>query len=233
MSVISLGAEVYQTRTMQRALKKTISGSTVVSVCKDEDGESVPVTKTPLPNPRLLPNQPKILYNVKEHGRHTLFCGTQVIQTRYYGKQKVKAVVLRTGFSTVKGELVRSIMFPKPVDFRFSQDTYKFIGVLAAIASIGMIYTIIIMVADQIPVGKIFLRMLDLITIVIPPALPAAMTIGTVFAQNRLKKEDIFCISPKSITLCGAINTFCFDKTGTLTEDGLDMWGVVPVKDDK
>ena len=67
-------------------------------------------------------------------------------------------------------------------------------------------------VADQIPVGKIFLRMLDLITIVIPPALPAAMTIGTVFAQNRLKKEDIFCISPKSITLCGAINTFCFDK---------------------
>ena len=55
------------------------------------------MTKTPLPNPRLLPNQPKILYNVKEHGRHTLFCGTQVIQTRYYGKQKVKAVVLRTG----------------------------------------------------------------------------------------------------------------------------------------
>ena len=51
-----------------------------------------------------------------------------------------------SGFSTLKGELVRSIMFPKPVDFKFSQDTYKFIGALAGIASIGMVYTIVIMV---------------------------------------------------------------------------------------
>ena len=27
----------------------------------------------------------------------------------------------------------------------------------------------------------------------------------------------------------GSINVVCFDKTGTLTEDGLDLWGVVPV----
>ena len=65
---------------------------------------------------------------------------------------------------------------------------------------------------DGFGVGKIILRMFDLVTIVIPPALPAAMTIGIVFAQRRLKKQGIFCISPKSITLCGAINTFCFDK---------------------
>jgi cation-transporting ATPase 13A3/4/5 len=60
--------------------------------------------------------------------------------------------------------------------------------------------------------GLIVLRTLDLITIVVPPALPAAMTIGIVFAQNRLKLQKIFCISPRSINLCGAINTFCFDK---------------------
>jgi len=71
---------------------------------------------------------------------------------------------------------------------------------------------------------------LDLVTIVVPPALPAAMTVGIVFAQKRLRRQNIFCISPRSINLCGAINTFCFDKTGTLTEDGLDMWGVVPVQ---
>ncbi len=57
----------------------------------------MPVTKTPLPNPDLLPGQPEVPFNLKEHGRHVLFCGTQVIQTRYYGKQKVKAVVIRTG----------------------------------------------------------------------------------------------------------------------------------------
>ena len=60
--------------------------------------------------------------------------------------------------------------------------------------------------------SQIVLRTLDLITIVIPPALPAAMTVGIVFAQNRLKRRLVYCISPHSINLCGAINTFCFDK---------------------
>ena len=55
-------------------------------------GESVPVTKTPVPNPK----EP-IMFDMKEHSRHVLFCGTHVIQTRYYGNQKVRAVVLRTG----------------------------------------------------------------------------------------------------------------------------------------
>lgn len=27
----------------------------------------------------------------------------------------------------------------------------------------------------------------------------------------------------------GSLNCICFDKTGTLTEDGLDLWGIVPV----
>ena len=52
-----------------------------------------------------------------------------------------------TGFSTAKGDLVRSIMFPKPADFKFSQDAYKFIGVLFGISLIGMVYTYIIMVS--------------------------------------------------------------------------------------
>lgn len=34
---------------------------------------------------------------MKEHAKHVLFCGTEVIQTRFYGNQKVKAVVIRTG----------------------------------------------------------------------------------------------------------------------------------------
>lgn len=39
----------------------------------------------------------------------------------------------------------------------------------------------------------IILRALDLITIIIPPALPAAMAIGTSFALNRLQKSRIHC----------------------------------------
>ena len=56
------------------------------------------------------------------------------------------------------------------------------------------------------------LRALDIITIVVPPALPAAMTVGTVYAQNRLKVANIFCISPPRINVCGKLKLFCFDK---------------------
>jgi P-type E1-E2 ATPase len=64
-------------------------------------------------------------------------------------------------------------------------------------------------------------RSLNLITITVPPALPAAMTVGIVFAIGRLKKQKIYCISPPRVNIAGRVNLMVFDKTGTLTEDGL------------
>jgi len=42
-------------------------------------GESVPVTKTPLPSSDA---EMREVYQADTHKRHTLFCGTQVVQTR-------------------------------------------------------------------------------------------------------------------------------------------------------
>lgn len=56
------------------------------------------------------------------------------------------------------------------------------------------------------------IRALDIFTIVVPPALPAAMTVGTVYSQKRLKDLGIFCISPPRINVCGKIKLACFDK---------------------
>ncbi|XP_014236851.1 cation-transporting ATPase 13A2 isoform X1 [Trichogramma pretiosum] len=186
-------------------------------------GESVPVTKTPIPAAN------DVIYDGKEHARHTLYCGTKVLQTRYFGTEKVLAVVIRTGYNTSKGGLVRSIMYPPPVDFKFEQDSYKFVIGLACIAVVGAIYTVISKVMNEESPRDIALEALDLITIVVPPALPAAMTVGRLVAQSRLKKFKIFCTSPRAINVSGSIDCVCFDKTGTLTEDGLDMWGVVSV----
>lgn len=67
---------------------------------------------------------------------------------------------------------------------------------------------------------------MDLITVVVPPALPATLSIGTSFAITRLRKQGIYCIAPSRVNVAGKINVCCFDKTGTLTEDGLDILGV-------
>jgi cation-transporting ATPase 13A3/4/5 len=123
-------------------------------------------------------------------------------------------------------------MYPKPVDFKFNTDAYRFITALACISVSGLIYTSVTKSLRGIPPSGIALDALDLLTIVVPPALPAAMTVGIMLATRRLKKRQIFCISPRTVNLSGLINCVCFDKTGTLTEDGLDLWGVVPVGSD-
>ena len=186
-------------------------------------GESVPVTKTSLPK-----HPPATPYHPKDHEKNTLKCGTIVIQTRQeYRDQEVKAIVIRTGYNTTKGDLVRSILYPPPVDFQFEKDSHKFIGALAAIAIIGMIYTMVKMWLSEETIHDIIFEVFDLITIVVPPALPAAMTLGIVLANQRLIPENIFCISPRTINVAGAVDCACFDKTGTITEDGMDMWGAV------
>lgn len=171
-------------------------------------GESVPVTKTPIPG------SADLKYDIKEHARHTLYCGTSVIQTRFYGEGRVCAVVVRTGFHTSKGSLVRSILYPAPVDFEFERDSYKFIQVLAGIAAVGFVYTVFSKVSRGVDSKSILLEAFDLITVVVPPALPAAMTVGQMYAQMRLKNHHIYCISPRSINVAGSINCVCFDKVG-------------------
>uniref|UniRef100_A0A669D4P2 Polyamine-transporting ATPase 13A3 n=1 Tax=Oreochromis niloticus TaxID=8128 RepID=A0A669D4P2_ORENI len=191
-------------------------------------GESVPVTKTSLPSAG---EEGARSYNMDEHKKHTLYCGTHVIQTRFYAGELVKAVVVRTGFSTEKGQLVRSILYPKPTDFKLYHDAYLFLLCLVGVAGIGFIYTIVLSIMNKVPAKTIIIESLDIVTITVPPALPAAMTAGIVYAQRRLKRIGIFCISPQRINMCGQLNVVCFDKTGTLTEDGLDLWGIHRAED--
>jgi len=108
----------------------------------------------------------------------------------------------------------------------------NFIGVLAIIAGLGFAISAVGFIQMGIKWQTILVRALDLITIVVPPALPATLTIGTTFAIDRLRKSGIFCISPNRVNIGGKINVVCFDKTGTLTEDGLDVLGVRTIDTD-
>ncbi|XP_026305069.1 cation-transporting ATPase 13A2 isoform X3 [Piliocolobus tephrosceles] len=186
-------------------------------------GESVPVLKTALPE-GLGP------YCAETHRRHTLFCGTLILQARAYVGPHVLAVVTRTGFCTAKGGLVSSILHPRPINFKFYKHSMKFVAALSVLALLGTIYSIFILYRNRLPLNEIVIRALDLVTVVVPPALPAAMTVCTLYAQSRLRRQGIFCIHPLRINLGGKLQLVCFDKTGTLTEDGLDVMGVVPLK---
>jgi cation-transporting ATPase 13A3/4/5 len=194
-------------------------------------GESVPVSKVPCTNEALSVldlGAPSIHPAV---ARHFLFCGTKMIRARKpqdgIEEEAVGlAMVVRTGFNTTKGALVRSMLFPKPTGFKFYSDSFKYIAVMGGIACVGFTASFINFIRLGMEWGLILIRAFDLITIVVPPALPATLTIGTNFALSRLKKKNIFCISPQRVNIGGKLDVVCFDKTGTLTEDGLDVLGV-------
>ena len=130
-----------------------------------------------------------------------------------------------TGFLTTKGSLVRDILYPREITFEFYADGLRFVGIMAALAIIGFACVVPVMVNEGTATGILIDRSLDLLTICVPPALPAAMTCGVVFAINRLKEQKIFCISPNRVNVAGRISTYVFDKTGTITEDSLSVMG--------
>ena len=75
-----------------------------------------------------------------------LFFNSNVFNIFLNSNVKQNFVCYISGFLTSKGELVRAILYPKPVDFRFNKDTYFFVGVLGLIALVGLVYTVILKV---------------------------------------------------------------------------------------
>lgn len=196
-------------------------------------GESVPVSKFPATD-KVLQSSVQNPNEGSGVAKHFLYSGTRIVQVRRPpGTAELDvavAMVLRTGFMTEKGALVRSMLFPKPTGFKFYKDSFKYIGIMALIAVIGFAYSCVGFIRMHMDTRLIVTRALDLITVVVPPALPATLTIGTNIALSRLRKKSIFCISPSRVNVGGKLDVICFDKTGTLTEDGLDVLGTLSVK---
>lgn len=105
-----------------------------------------------------------------------------------------------------------------------------FVAAMAMVAIIGFVITLPRLLEIGIETEALVDKCLDLITITVPPALPATMSVGVAFAITRLKKSKIFCISPPRVNVSGMIEIMVFDKTGTLTEDGLQVLGVKGVQ---
>lgn len=198
-----------------------ISGSCVV----DESsltGEAFPVTKEPVKGVMVQVTEADAR---KEYRASFLHAGSSTTQIRR-ADVVCKGLVLSTGFSTGKGELFRSILFPKPISFAFERDSYRYLGVLSAIAIAAFIKRLTDGSNEGEPFGVIVVNSLDLITIAVPPALPLVLSSGVGIALQRLLKRGIFCIDAQRINLCGQLSCYCFDKTGTLTQEHMNLVGV-------
>ena len=141
-------------------------------------GESIPVSKIPITDEMLAWVDLGATSIHPSVARHFLFCGTKIIRARRPqdtddDEAVALAMVVRTGFNTTKGALVRSMLFPKPSGFKFYRDSFRYISVMGGIAGIGFIVSFVNFVKLGLAWHLIVVRALDLITIVVPSCAPS------------------------------------------------------------
>ncbi len=135
-------------------------------------------------------------------------------------------VVIATGFTSTKGQLFRSILYPHEFDLRINRQTYSFLMIMIGIALAAFTFKVVSGIQNEENVFNIVFNSLDLITVAVPPSLPLVLSIGIGFSLGRLKQKNIYCINPDRINFAGWIDLVCWDKTGTLTDSKLQFQGI-------
>ena len=99
-----------------------LSGSVIVNEAM-LTGESNPIIKAHLP---LLEKR----FDYDSDIKHMLFSGTKIVQKRPENKQPILALCYSTWFNTVRGNLIRSVLYPKEGDTSFMRDSIKALKII-------------------------------------------------------------------------------------------------------
>jgi cation-transporting ATPase 13A1 len=181
------------------------------------------------------------------HKTHVLSSGTTLMQqssdsssSSINGPVKVPPTpddgcvcyVLRTGFSSTQGKLMRMMEFSSEQVTGDTKETMILLFILLVFACMASYHVFTVGMKD----GKrsqyeLVLRCILILTSVVPPELPMQTAMAVNTALLALMKSGVYCTEPFRVPMAGKIDSCLFDKTGTITSDKLVAVGVVDASD--
>jgi manganese-transporting P-type ATPase len=201
-------------------------------------GESVPMMKEALPEQLDAAdvNRPLAMKTVDKN--QVIFGGTRVLTHTPSGVTSATPAtrppdcgcicyVLRTGFGSSQGTLMRTILYSTESVSANSLEAALFIVFLLCFAIAASGFVLYHRYADDVDSRyKLLLRCVLIITSVVPPELPMQLSLAVNTSLLALAKGMVFCTEPFRIPYAGKVDICGFDKTGTLTTDIIQAAGV-------
>lgn len=172
-----------------------------------------------------------------ENKKYYLFAGTTILQTNGApeGEKPDKVVdgtlgiVTAVGANTVRGQLIRGLVFGAPLKSTLFIELKYSIGILVVIALVDFFS---LNARFEMSMSSMLTALYSIVGL-INPLMSVALLAGEMKSASRLKKGDgktqpkVFSRDVHRLTIAGKTNMVFLDKTGTITKSGLDFYGLV------